>query len=91
MRYIVKGTVIDHDNNDREYKLNGVRVRGKDDGMVVCGGSGYCIEIRKEEGQPHYVLSMVTEETLKGSVYIKTYLSAEAILKNFTYIGDEVL
>lgn len=88
MRYITKGKVIDHDDNDREYVLSGVKVRGKDNGMVVCGGSGYCLEIREDEGA-RYVLTLVTEETLKGSVYIKTYLSAEAILKNFTYIGDE--
>ena len=56
--------------------------------MVVCGGSGYCLEVREDEGA-RYVLTLVTEETLKGSVYIKNYLSAEAILKNFTYIGDE--
>ena len=88
MRYIVKGKIIDHDDNDREYVLKGVEVRGKDNGMVVCGGSGYCLEIREDEGA-RYALTLVTEETLKGSVYIKTYLSAEAILKNFTYIGDE--
>ena len=88
MRYIVKGKIIDHDDNDREYILKGVKARGKDNGMVVCGGSGYCLEIRKDEGA-RYVLTLVTEETLKGSVYIKTYLSAEAILKNFTYIGNE--
>jgi len=88
MRYIVKGKIIDHDDNDREYVLKGVKVRGKDNGMVVCGGSGYCLEIRKDEGA-RFVLTLVTEETLKGSVYIKTYLSAEAILKNFTYIGNE--
>jgi len=88
MRYIVKGKIIDHDDNDREYVLKGVKARGKDNGMVVCGGSGYCLEIREDEGA-RYVLTLVTEETLKGSVYIKTYLSAEAILKNFTYIGNE--
>jgi hypothetical protein len=88
MRYIVKGKIIDHDDNDREYVLKGVKARGKDNGMVVCGGSGYCLEIREDEGA-RFVLTLVTEETLKGSVYIKTYLSAEAILKNFTYIGDE--
>ena len=88
MRYIIKGRIIDHDDNDREYVLKGVKVRGKDNGMVVCGGSGYCLEIRKDEGAK-YILTLVTEETLKGSVAIKAYLSAEAILKNFTYIGDE--
>ena len=40
MKYIVKGRIIDHDNNDREYVLKGVKVRGKDNGMVVCGGCG---------------------------------------------------
>ena len=88
MRYIVKGKIIDHDDNDREYVLKGVKVRGNGNGMVVCGGSGYCLEIREDEGVK-YILTLVTEETLKGSVAIKTYLSAEAILKNFTYIGDK--
>ena len=88
MKYIVKGRIIDHDDNDREYVLKGVKVRGKGNGMVVCGGSGYCLEIREGEGVK-YILTLVTEETLKGSVAIKAYLSAEAILKNFTYIGDE--
>lgn len=88
MKYIVKGRIIDHDDNDREYVLKGVKVRGKDNGMVVCGGSGYCLEIREDE-RAKYILTLVTEETLKGSVAIKAYLSAEAILKNFTYIGDK--
>ena len=90
MRYITTGIVIDHDNNDVEYALNGVRVRGKDNGMVIAGGSGYCIEIR-ENNENKYILSMVTEETLAGSVAIRNYVSAEAFLKNFTYIGDEEL
>ena len=68
--------------------MKGVKVRGKDNGMVVCGGSGYCLEI-KEDKEVKYILTLVTEETLKGSVAIKASLSAEAILKNFTYIGDE--
>ena len=40
MKYIVKGRIIDHDDNDREYVLKSVKVRGKDIGMVVCAGSG---------------------------------------------------
>ena len=88
MKYIVKGRIIDHDNNDREYVLKGIKLRDKTNAMVVCGGSGYCLEIREGEGAK-YILTLVTEETLKGSVAIKTYLSAEAILKNFTYIGDK--
>ena len=86
MKYIVKGRIIDHDNNDREYVLKGVKVRGKDTGLMVSGGSGSWLEIREDE-RAKYILTLVTEETLKGSVAIKAYLSAEAILKNFTYIG----
>jgi hypothetical protein len=67
-------------------------VRGKDDGMVVSGGSGYCIEIRKDaEGKEIYLLSFVTEDSLKGSVAVKNCIYIQAILKNFTYTGDEEL
>jgi len=91
MRYINKGLVIDHDDNDKEYRLYGVTVRGKDDGMVITGGSGYCLEVKKVDDSYKYTVQMVTEESLKGSVAIRTYVSAAAFLKNFTYTGDEEL
>ena len=92
MRYITEGIIIDHDNNDRQYWLRGVKAAGKDDKMAIVGGCGYCVEIRKnEEGADRYILDLVTEETIKGSVAIRNYVCAEAFLKNFTYIGDEEL
>lgn len=87
MKYITTGKIIDHDHDDREYVLWGVKTRGKDDGMVIEKGSGYCLEVK--EGK--YVLDMVTEETLCGSVAIRNYVYPELELKNFTYIGDERL
>lgn len=89
MRYITTGKIIDHNNNDCEYKLSGVKVRGNSEKMGIVGGSGYCLEIRDNDKEHKYVLTMVTEESILGSVAIKNYITAEAWLKDFTYIGDE--
>ena len=89
MRYITTGKIIDHNNNDCEYKLSGVRVRGTSEQMGIAGGSGYCLEIRDDDTEHKYVFTMVTEESILGSVAIKNCVFAEALLKDFTYIGDE--
>lgn len=88
IRYITKGKVIDHDNNDREYVLAGVKANKS----VIMGGQGYCIEIRENKDFPtQYLLTMITEREYNGSVAHKLECRCDAWLKNFTYVGSEEL
>ena len=87
IRYITKGKVIDHDDNDREYLLAGVKANKN----VILGGQGYCIEIRTYPDMPtKYLLTLVTEREYNSSVAICNQSVIAAVLKNFTYLGSEI-
>ena len=84
-RVITSGKIINLTNN-REYRLFGVKERNG----LIYAGRGYCVVIREYKEQPPvYILTMVTEESYKGSIANKPVQIPEATLKDFYYIGRE--
>ena len=84
-RVITSGKIINLANN-REYRLSGVKERNG----LIYAGRGYCVVIREYKEQPPvYILTMVTEESYKGSVANKPVQIPEVTLKDFYYIGRE--
>lgn len=85
-RFITKGKITNLADG-REYVLAGVTTRN---GQVVDGGHGYCLEVRTYPDLPTvYILTLVTENEIGGSVAHKLALEVAAILKDFVYTGSE--
>lgn len=86
IRIITKGKITNLADG-KEYVLAGVHARN---GQVVDGGSGYCLEVRTYPDLPTvYILSLVTDNEIGGSVAHKVVSEVAAVLRDFVYTGSE--